>query len=135
MWCLTQNRSCFKGHVYATHSEICPLHLTHPPLRSREWPPCSAWRPDPGLHHCIWSRTVKETGAPAGNPRVHGENTQTPHREQLGTEPRPLALRGDSANHYASLAADTLQVSAVTAPGNENCTLTDRMSCLTAPIP
>lgn len=132
MWCLTQNRSYFKGHVYTTHSEICPLHLTRPPLRSRGRPPCSAWIPDPDLPSVHLVEDCQRNWSTRREPtRTRGEHANSPQ----GTEPRPLALRGDSANHYASLAADMLQVSAVAAPVNENRTFTDRMSCLTAPIP
>ena len=47
---------------------------------------------------------LEETGASRGNPRRHGENVPTPHRQwpEAGIEPGRLALWGSSANHCAT---------------------------------
>uniref|UniRef100_A0A8C4SVK0 Sorting nexin 19b n=1 Tax=Erpetoichthys calabaricus TaxID=27687 RepID=A0A8C4SVK0_ERPCA len=51
----------------------------------------------PNLHvFGLW----EETGAPGGNPRRHGENMQTPHREDPGSEPRSPDLSTARQQHY-----------------------------------
>ena len=47
----------------------------------------------------------EETGEPGGNPRRHGENVQTPHRQwpEAEIEPGSLVLWGSSANHCATV--------------------------------
>ena len=54
----------------------------------------------------------EETGAPGGNPRRHGENVQTPHRQwpEDRIEPGSLALWGSSANHCATVLPHVLNL-------------------------
>jgi len=48
---------------------------------------------------------LEETGASGANPRRHGDNVQTPHRQwpKAGIEPGSLVLWGSSANHCATV--------------------------------
>jgi len=43
----------------------------------------------------------EEAGVPGENPRIHGENMQTPHRK--APEPGTLLLWGDGANRHTTV--------------------------------
>ena len=45
----------------------------------------------------------EEAGVSGENPRIHGENMQTPHRKTPGAEPGTLSLWGDGANHHTTV--------------------------------
>ena len=44
----------------------------------------------------------EEARVPRENPRIHGENMQTPHRK-AGIKPGTLLLWGDGANHHTTM--------------------------------